>query len=295
MLKRTFFCSLFGVATLFGAACQASLIWSIDSQESFIRLNIPDQTVALNDEGDEINALLRDYQDEGGPVFTGDPDVPAAWTDGNGRRSFVGGTLNAAYSEGAGTASIEFLPGTHSASAIEYGAFRPSPDEVLGPAAFAADVWGTEVVDEENEISVYGRLGHVRIRDINYDLSGTVGMSEGPVGSFTQSSGSIDLGVLSGAVVDVDLAGLFTEFGLPLPEFGGTNLGNILVENIGGLNRRLTITVDIPIVLDLQGLPLSASIDGVLVAYAVIPEPTSVSLVAVSMTFIAFRRRRAGI
>lgn len=282
-----------GVAALVtGLAGQghAALVWSIDSNVSYIRLNIPDQPVPL-DESNSIDAKLRDYQVNGGPVMDGDPDVPTAWTDLNGRRSFVSGTISSNYAEGS---SIQFLPGTHSASAIEYGSFRPDEFVVTGPAAFAADVWASSEDDPENfpGVLTYGRLGHVRIRNINYDLDGTATLAAGPPSTWTQSGGSINLGTLAGSVVDVDLLGILTDYGVTLDPFGAANAGSLMVEDLGGNQRRLTIDVDVPINLDLSGVLLTASITGQIVGLATVPEPASVSLVGLALSLCAIRRRR---
>jgi len=285
--------SVAALVAVLASQSQAALVWNIDSGVSYIRLNIPDQAVPIDDEN-TLDAKLRDYQVNPGPVLDGDPDVPTVWTDLNGRRSFVSGTISSNYVEGS---SIQFLPGTHTASAIEYGLFRPDPIPVpgVGPAAFAADVWFSVEADPDNfpgELT-YQRLGHVRIRNINYDLDGTATLAAGPPSTWTQSGGSINLGTLAGSVVDVDLLGILTDYGVTLDPFGSANAGLLMVEDLGANQRRLTIDVDVPISLDLSGVPLTATITGQIVALATVPEPASVSLVGLALSLVALRRRRS--
>lgn len=289
-LMRNFVLGVAALVAVFAGQSQAALVWSIDSNVSYIRLNIPDQPVPI-DEENTLNAKLRDYQVNGGPMLDSDPDVPTSWTDLNGRRSFVSGTISSNYVEGS---SIQFVPGTHSAGAIEYGLFLPDPSAVPGPAAFAADVWNTFEADPDNfpgELT-YLRLGHVRIRNINYDLDGTASLAAGPPTTWTQSGGSINLGTLAGSVVDVDLLGILTDYGVTLDPFGAANQGSLMVEDLGANQRRLTIDVDVPISLDINGILLTASISGQIVGLATVPEPASVSLVGLALSLCALRRRR---
>ncbi|MBX3422504.1 MAG: PEP-CTERM sorting domain-containing protein [Pirellulaceae bacterium] len=284
---------LFCLSVLLSSQAQAALIsWTIDSTQSFIRLNVPDQQVPVT-EDTSLPAALRDYQTNGGseenPILSGDPDEPLLWTDDGGRRNFVTGSLSSWYSEGS---SIQFTSGTHNATAVQSGSFLPGTP---GPASFAADVWLSGEVDPEELPGVYAnlRLGHVRILDIQYDVNGTAGLTEGPTGTWSQTSGSLDLGTLAGATIDVDLIDLITDFGVALDPLLGTNVGGLMIENIGGLQRKLTIVVDLPVALELNNLPLTASITGQIVAFATVPEPASMGLVAAALAMGVFRRRRA--
>jgi hypothetical protein len=54
----------------------------------------------------------------------------------------------------------------------------------------------------------------------------------------------------------------------------GTNAGGGTISNLGGLNRKLTYTINIPqIAIDLSGTMVTGSATGMVVAYAVLPTP----------------------
>jgi hypothetical protein len=97
---------------------------------------------------------------------------------------------------------------------------------------------------------------------------------------------------LAGSVVDVDLLGILTDYGVTLDPFGAANQGSLMVEDLGANQRRLTIDVDVPISLDINGILLTASISGQIVGLATVPEPASVSLVGLALSLCALRRRR---
>jgi len=285
---------------------QASLItWTIDSTQSVVRLNLPDQSVSI----DALTATVRLRNANNN-----------AWSDAGGRASNVTGTLATNYSEGGGSASLTFLQGLHNASAIQYGSFRPNPaafdpNAVNGDnpdgqftnttgaaAAFAAKVRGSISI-------VTVDLGFLAIRNVEYDASGTAILNGGG-GNFSGGAGQTNLGISNGTA-DVDGLAINIPFlfsGQPIPDIANADLGALLggqlqpnsdsitIENMGGLDRKLTKLINIPLAFDLEGTVISGFINGQMVAYATVPEPSSVSLVSICVGLVACRyRRRMGL
>ncbi|MEQ8667668.1 MAG: PEP-CTERM sorting domain-containing protein, partial [Pirellulales bacterium] len=65
----------------------------------------------------------------------------------------------------------------------------------------------------------------------------------------------------------------------------------------GGLSRQLTMNVDVPTELDLGGFSLTGTYSGVIVAYAIVPEPSTFALAGFGLVALAYTglcRRRTG-
>jgi hypothetical protein len=243
----------------------ATVVWDIDSAQSFIRLEVPDQLVPIN--GFPQLLGLRD--------FSPDPQsLSTNWTDDGGKRSFVTGTLQTEYISGT---SIGFSSGQQSAAAIQFGSFRPDPAAWNGttfdpntgaPAAFGAAI---HLLFPEFQIEL--PAGDVALRDILYDLSGSVSLA--PSGNGWIGSNSFLVGIAPGARADVQ--GAINEFnqtlGDPVLEENG---GSLAIENLGGGSLRLTLLINVPVTLAVEGVDIQASVAGQIVANATVSEPASV-------------------
>lgn len=281
----------------------ASLItWNIDSTQSVVRLNLPDQNLTFD--GITANVRLRNANNN-------------AWSDDGGRASRVTGTLATTYSESGSSASLTFLQGLHNATAIQYGSFRPDPasfnpgnvnaDNPDGqfsgtggaPASFAAKIRGAISILQVD-------LAFLAIRNVAYDLSGTASLSGGG-GVFSGGAGETSLGIASGTA-DIDGLAINIPFlfsGQPIPDISNANLGDLLggqlevntggitIDNLGGLDRRLTKQINIPLAFDVDGIVVSGFINGQVVATATVPEPSSLSLLAVGLGCVFCRTRRS--
>lgn len=248
-------------------SCHAETVtWQIDSQQSFIRLSIPDQDVPLVSGSPPSPLGLRDY--------SADPFTPSTvWTDAGGRRSAVEGTLASNYVVGS---SIQFLTGTHNANSVAFGSFRPDPaawdGTIFQPNSGAPASFGASIVLAPGQPGSFA-IGDLALRDVGYDLVGDVALSTS--GSGWVGNNSFSVGLKPGARVDVQgIANFFNEV---LDEaVVEANQGGLQIENLGGGLHRLTLEIDVPIVFDIDDISLQASVAGQIVANATVSEPASV-------------------
>ena len=87
------------------------LMWDVDPTNSYIRLTIPDQTLAVTNVGN-VTLAMRDATST------------TQWTDAGGRRASLDGEIATDYVDGT---SIIFLGGLHNFSALERTSLRPNP------------------------------------------------------------------------------------------------------------------------------------------------------------------------
>jgi hypothetical protein len=277
------------------ATAQSALVtWNIDSSQSFLRLTIPDQDLVLG--GQDLIIRLRDV---------GNND---AWTDAGGRASNIQGTLATNFSG----SSISYLSGQHSVTAIESGSFRPNPaawnsglvngenpdgqysNNSGAPAAFAARVYAGALGGFLNFDAAF-----LAIRDVSYALSGSSNLSSSGGLQVADDPSNFLLGIESSSI---DIDGLDLGFlGQPIPDIRDQSLGGLLgsssantleIENLGGLDRKLTQLIEISVEFDVNGILVQGSASGQIVAFATIPEPSSASLLALATFVGMFRRRR---
>ncbi|MBX3422505.1 MAG: hypothetical protein KF752_13205 [Pirellulaceae bacterium] len=266
-LRRIMWASALLVGAI-GQAHAATVNWTIDSANSYIRLSIPDQIVPLGEAG-ELPLGLRDYVD--GIAIASD------WTDAGGRRSFVGGTIKTDYVEGS---SLAFVAGEQDVNALENNILRPDPAAWNpGPPGSYAPNTGAPAAFGANVILGPGQegqfvLGDIALRNIDYDVVGTVNLSPGGGGWTT--SDIFDVGLKAGAFADLDSFLLSDrEVTLDAGATAPNANGSLTITNTGGNNRRLTMVISMPFAVDVEDLPLVATITGVIVANATLPAPAS--------------------
>jgi hypothetical protein len=257
-----------GAAPLTSQIAKASAVtWDVDPTNSYIRLTIPDQTIAVPTLGDATMRMR-------------DATSTTQWTDAGGRRAALDGEIATDYVDGT---SITFLGGSHNLYALEATSLRPNPA--------AWDAATTNYTDTSTALAALGGRGRASISiftvdaafvafrsvhlDITNSTSGTIAITNGSFATNTTRSG------ISTALLDVDGLPILT-FGQPVPDvYHGSldplvqqNAGGGSVSNLGGLNRKLTYTIDIPnLSIDLSGTIVTGSAAGLIVAYAVIPAP----------------------
>jgi hypothetical protein len=242
--------------------------WDVDRTNSYIRLTIPDQSLAVTNLG---NVTLR----------MRDASSTSQWTDAGGRRAPLDGRVATDYLDGT---SITFLSGSHDLYAIDTTSLRPNPAEwnaatsnytgtSTAPAALGGRVRGTYTI-------LTFDAAFLAFRSVQLDITNTV---TGPIvitdGTF--AANSTRCGITS-ALVDVDGLELPLGLGQPIPDVLHGQLHPIVqqnaaggtISNLGGLNRKLTYTISIPnLSIDLNGMVVAGSAAGLIVAYAVIPAP----------------------
>lgn len=272
------------LTTGIGQVQGAIVNWNIDSTQSWIRISIPDQIINIGG-GNTLPVAMRDQGANPGSA------VAASWTDAGKRLAEVTGTLS---TNMTGT-SISFNSGAHAAPALASGQWRPDAaswngstfDTSLGattPSVFAAD------------LTVQGlqRIAFLNFYNVNTDYSGTATGLSGWAG--TASGGALTAGALAGTTLDLDAIFLIADGRSVYGTLGGAaNIGvnsSLTIANLGGLDRELTFEYDVPFLVSVNGLPVNVEFESRIVAYATIPEPASLSLVGLALSFVTLRRRR---
>ena len=283
--------SFFGMVMAHGSnVCRAALVvWEIDSSQSSITLNIPQQTVPIG--SSTVPARVVNQTGFGA----------STWTVG--RTAPISGEIVTNYVDGT---SIEFLGGSHNVFGLTTGNYVPNPadwnptaeefnpDDGQALAVFAGRIQVRPVPFPPIFITV----AYFSIRDVVYDLDSP----NLPVdGSGNFAGGGTAFGIEN------------AQFSLVGGGFGSESIPSALqtLSNLGGANngsltgtitspamdlRELTIPINVSTELDLDGVILTASITGQIVATTVVvPEPASVVMMSMGLLVcatIAVRRRR---
>lgn len=285
------------IAAAAAGRIQANVVvdWSIDSSQSFVRLN-------LNDTNHGAGLGVTGFRDQ---TNLGSP-VASSWTDTGKKLAALSGFLSSTMTAN----DITFVLGSHAAPAVASGQFRPDAASWNGstfntgngattPSVFAADfIWQPGVLNAQ--------VGFVNFYNVNTNYGGTVTGLTNYSGS---GSGSLTVGLASGTTLDFDRTGILPN-GLMTAD-GRTSLSavqgtaaltgtnSLTIAHLGGLTRRLTLTYSVPVTLSLPNfgnggnLLYSGTIDSTIVAVGTVPEPASVSLMGLALTFCAFRRCRS--
>jgi len=250
--------------------------WQIDSSASYVRLTIPDQALTVPDIG-EVTVRLRNA------------DSTGQWTDSGGRRAALTGELLTEYMDGV---AIRFMSGSHNIRAVEQTSLRPNPaawdtatesytNTTSAPAALGARVRATLLF-------LTFDVAFVAFRNVEIDIGNLAAV---PI---TISNGVFDGRMtfcgISNATVDVDGLALPLELGQPIPDVRNAEVPAIAVTNsaggrivdMGGRARRLTYQISISnLAIDLEGMSVVGSVEGLIVANATIPEPTPMPALAI--------------
>ena len=275
------------------APAKAGLVsWDVDSTQSFMRLNLPDFNMPVDGLGN-VNVRVRNANN-------------ATWSDAGGRRAFLDGTIQTNLVDGS---SVQFLSGAHNLYAVEGTQLRPNPAS-FDPSLTNADNPDGQYTDGTTALAAFGAkvrgnyaiiinidAAYFAMRNFMVDLiSGAI-----PLGGGTTIAGSsFDLG--SALTIDVD--GLSTVAGQLVPDIFNANVVLPGALNVGGgsvtspdpvnfpLLRRLALTINVPLALDLDGIVINGSATGQIVAFATIPEPSSVLLAGFAAFGLIWAGRR---
>lgn len=242
--------------------------WDVDPAASYLRLTIPDQGVNVTNVGN-ITIRMRDA------------NSTTQWTDAGGRRAAIDGEIATDYVDGT---AITFLGGTHNLFAIEGTSLRPNPADwsaattnyigtSTAPAALGGRVRGTYLLTFD--------AAFLAFRSVKLDLTnvfaGAIAITNGAFAGGTTQCG------IATALVDADGLELPLGLGQPIPDvlhgelppLVQTNVAGGTITNLGGLNRQLTYTINLPyLAFDLSGTVVTGSAAGLVVATAVLPVPT---------------------
>jgi len=268
---------------LSGETARATAVtWTINSATSSVKLSIPDQIVDGNKVG------VRNLTGSG-----------SSWTIGS--TASVSGTLATDYIEGG---SLDFVPGSNIV-ALNTGNYRPNP-AVFSPSAAgpgnptgiylgnstAPGVFGAKLV----AVDVFGAtVAYLAFRNVNLGIdSGAMPF----VGNTFNTAVGLNFGIAS-AGLDIDGIGLLIPENIipdalnnPIASIAANAHPNGTIADLGGLNRRITIPINVPLLLNFEGSTLNATLTGQIVANAVVPEPTTLMMAGIGLLTLTFRARR---
>jgi hypothetical protein len=288
-----------GAVALAKPASAAIVNWDIDATQSKITLAIPD--TKLNLDGTDLTARVRNQS-----TASGGNNV---WNVGN--SAFMDGTLKTNYKELTGN-SITFL--SHSPGDIvglNSGNYRPNP-AAFNPGSTNAENPDGQFTNTTTAPAVFGArvrasvsiltvdAGFLDIRNVSYDAQSGVLATAGNVNTTqTFNSAAVNFGILN-ALVDLDGLSIII-VGQPIPDTLALPLALPLalnsnaggtITNLGGLARKLTVPISIPLALEIEGIVLNMNITGQVVATALVPEPSSLMMAGVGLVGLAVCARR---
>lgn len=256
-----------------------TVTWTVDPDQSWIRLTIPDQSIDLGN--GPVPVGLRGSPTTFDPnTATGqNPPVAPGWADNAGRLTNVQGTIDTDYTEGS---SIQFAFGSDNLSLGEVGSFIPNRDfYVASPEGFNYHTLppNGRAACFAFDVTLFGaaRIAPVTIWGMNFDCNGTVSLSGS--GPWNSSGGALTIGGEQGAQLDfwpLPVTGLGSSR-TNLDTTQGANTGGITIEDLGGGNRKMTINVDCIFSVSINGLPLNnATYQGQIVATASLTQPAQI-------------------
>jgi len=267
-------------------AAAIPITWDIDSSASYVRLTIPDQSIDVD--GTSATVRIRDAGSSG------------QWTDAGGRRAALDGTLTAQVSSGG----YQFFSGDQNVYALEQTNLRPNPAAFDSGNTDASNPSGQYSSNSTAPAAFGGRLrstvllttadaGYFAMRNVQFDLASDFISWWAPTIQATTSS----FGIAS-AGFDFDWQSLAV-IGQPFPDALGLpvsveNQTNTAAGSVVGLYpATLTLPLNVPFSFQVGDAILNGTMTGQIVAYAMVPEPSSVALLAIGVPLagLAWRRR----
>lgn len=279
----------------------APAVWTVNSAQSYVRLNLPDQAVSYL--GVNITARIRNQNGN------------TAWTDAGGRAATPSGTFTTNLEvESTNPTSITFLSGQQNLIALDNKPLTPNPalwdeetETYLDPLVTAQAAYGGQLRGFALFGALNANLAFFSISEVKYDMSSdplaVVGGSFTGGSTFGLSDGlfAVD-GQTTTGVVEVEVPDLLEE----VPNFGGDNIATstityIGVDEFGNDLYEMVYNINVPISLDVDVddnvVSIVGSAVGVIVATGyIVPEPASIGLAAMGALALAgclIRRRRA--
>jgi hypothetical protein len=251
-----------------GWARAVQVTWTVDSSVSYLELTIPDQTVNVTNIGNVTVSLLDD------------PETATQWTDAGGRRAALAGTILTHYADGV---SISFPGNGTNLYALQQTSLRPSPADWkpattnyvgtnTAPAAFGARVQATYSIPFIGSETF--DVAYMAITNVQFNItSGVV-----PVVAGALATNQTQFGI-SAASLDMEGLSLPYDLGQPVPDVLGaalpptiqTNNAGGTIQNLGGSSRKLTYPISMAVSITTEGITLTGSAAGQIVASGTIP------------------------
>ena len=268
--------------------------WEVDETLSEIELIVPDQAVTIG----TTNATIRLRNQSGGDA--------GPWNVGD--VAAVGGTIATDYQDGV---SIEFLSGQHDLFALASGSYRPNP-AAFDPLLVNAENPDGQFADTSTAPGAFGARVRATVSIFTVDAA-FMNFTEAfydifslplPIAAGSFDGGGLDMGF---ELATIAFDGLSTLVGQPIPDAQGTPIFDVFGLNLDpGATitapdpmdpdlRRLTIPVDLDLVVDVGGVLLDASAVGTIVADTIlVPEPGVASMLGSGALLLVFLDRRRG-
>ena len=272
--------------------------WTLDSTQSYSRLNLPDQSFTVPSLA--VNVRPRSAFATGN-TGTGSGNLQS---DTRGAKATLSGIFQADYS---GNSSVTLIDGSSDISASPSVPLDVAPnpavwnsttksfeDDSTAPADFGSTIF----------MNIFNGLVNTKsplaIRDFKLSLSSSQILLSG---GNTIAPGSTTVGIQS-ASVQMKQSTLISGFSI---DGVNSNINNLTVVNIqggqinnlGGELRQMVLNYTIPIEIDLQtveSVSITGSISGVIVATATVPEVGPTTLVVLGLMSVGVPvviRRRA--
>jgi hypothetical protein len=258
-------------------------IWAVDSAQSYVRLSIPDQTVTV-DGVENLTIRVRDANNT------------SAWTDNGGRRAFLDGMIFTNDVPGVSIAFQDQFTNVYAAETFlarpNPGAFDPNATDSENPNGQYTNTSSAQAVFPMHIRTPLGSVGYAALKDVTFDF----GNESLPLSGGTAFSG----GSFSLASAKINLDGLVSPFyGQLFPDTRDTVIGpwtgiSALSGSISGepIPKTLTLSIDFPFQFQLGDAVLDASVTGQIVAYNIIPEPSSIAMAGLAVLGLCWAGRR---
>jgi len=289
-LRLTSYVAAFAAVLFAGASIASanSVTWTVDASQSKLTWAIPDTLVNLNG----TNATVR-IRNQSGSANT--------WNQGN--SAALGGSFTSEYKELSGGPSLTYtgssVVGVNSGNyRPNAAAFSPVPSADNGTFAntsTAPGVYGAKLRASVSILTV--DLGYLSFSNLLYSLAGINALT-GSNGNYSFNSNQTSVGVanadlavqgINALIVGQVVPNTITSFDANPNPLSGTST----ITNTGGLNRKLTIPVNLIVPIDFSGAALNITLTGQIVATAVnVPEPSTFMLAGLGFVSLAVCARR---